>query len=94
MNTSSGLDGGNIVVGTNDFGFTTVGDNDVSHKSNVDDLMDQVLKLQGKVYRMREMIMPLLENLLVDDGKVYIYWPNRNEKISSFIKKLNKVVEE
>ena len=39
------------------------------------------------------LIMPLLLNLQKDDSKSYIYWPDRTKKMTEFIDKVNKIVE-
>ena len=51
--------------------------------------IDNQAKLQG----LRDMIMPLLNNLAADPAKEYILWPNRAEKINQFIKKVNEYVD-
>jgi hypothetical protein len=51
--------------------------------------MDNQMKIQG----LRDMIMPLLNNLASDPDKEYILWPNRAEKIKAFIKKVNDYVD-
>jgi hypothetical protein len=43
---------------------------------------------------LRDMIMPLLNNLKKNPEKDIIHWPNRAEKIDAFIKKMNKLVDE
>lgn len=66
-----------------DFGFSAV--------------TDDVIKVESstKAERMFKMIMPLLNNLLKDsETSEYIHWPNRKEKIESFIEKLKTVKDE
>lgn len=68
----------------NDFGF--------SHVSE-DDLSKEVVGVSTKLFGLRDMIMPLLNNLMKNPDKEYIYWPDRVEKIEAFIEKMNAYVE-
>lgn len=62
-----------------DFGFTAVSE-------------DSIPSSNDKVEKMYAMIMPLLRNLIKGaEENDYIHWPNRREKIESFIKKLEEV---
>jgi hypothetical protein len=72
-----------------DFGFTTVGENEfVAREQEVTSNADT------KVQKMYDLIIPLLNNLAKDaDVKEYIRWPNREEKIREFIKKLDLILE-
>lgn len=45
------------------------------------------------LYGLRDMIKPLLNNLAVDSGKTYVYWPDRATKMRDFIKKVDAYVE-
>ena len=47
---------------------------------------------QQKLYGLRDMVMPLLNNLAADPTKEYILWPDRAAKIQAFIKKVNDFV--
>jgi len=47
---------------------------------------------QQKLYGLREMIMPLLNNLASDPDKEYILWPERSAKIKAFIKKIDDYI--
>jgi hypothetical protein len=50
--------------------------------------------LNNKISKIREHIMPLLENLTEGPDKEYIYWENRVPQIKLFIQNLNKIIEE
>lgn len=65
-----------------DFGFTAISEEEVNQQ-------DMQLKIEG----LRNMIMPLLNNLKKNPEKEYIHWPNRIEKIDAFISKMNKYVD-
>jgi hypothetical protein len=65
-----------------DFGFTMI---------TADDLAAP--EAQVKLEMLRDMIMPLLNNLKKDGHKDVIHWPNRVEKIDAFIQKINKLVD-
>lgn len=65
-----------------DFGFSSVSEEEVKSEGNT------------KAERMYNAIMPLLKNLLKDaDTNPYIHWPNRKEKITQFIQKLDNIKE-
>lgn len=68
-----------------DFGFSAVDEAEVSKP--VEDHWKQ------KTLDLRDMIIPLLQNLKRDPDKEYIRWPNRVEKIDEFIKKINSHCE-
>jgi hypothetical protein len=65
-----------------DFGFSAMSEEDIPTAPNLD-----------KLYGLRDMIMPLLNNLKKNPEKDYINWPNRVEKIDAFIKKMNDYIE-
>lgn len=86
----------------NDFGFSAVSEDEL--KSMERQLQQQVLQkeeelsLTSKEYKdkleaLYKLIMPLLMNLQKDDSKEYIYWPDRTKKMTAFIAKVNKIVE-
>lgn len=54
---------------------------------------NELTKWKSKCSEMHSMIMPLLNNLKKNPDKPTIVWPNREEKINDFIKKLNDVLE-
>ena len=66
-----------------DFGFTMVTSDELAAP-----------EAQAKAEMLRDMIMPLLNNLKKNPEKDIIHWPNRAEKIDAFIKKMNKLVDE
>ena len=51
-------------------------------------------QMQDKLHGLRDMIMPLLNNLAKDPEKQYILWPDRAKKIQAFIKKVNEFVDD
>ena len=87
---------------TDDFGFSAVSEDDL--KSRERQLQQQVIQtekqltLTSKEYKDRmealyKLIMPLLLNLQKDPEKEYILWPDRSKKMTAFIDKVNKIVE-
>jgi predicted site-specific integrase-resolvase len=50
-------------------------------------------EIQSRLEGLRNMIMPLLQNLARDPEKTYILWPDRSVKIQAFIEKINKYVD-
>lgn len=67
-----------------DFGFTMVGDEDITKSVPKDTRADQLCS----------MIMPLLMNLKLNPEKDYIQWHgiDRVKQIDAFIEKMNKVM--
>ena len=85
-----------------DFGFSLVSEAELkAHeemlKKKVEEQSRVVKKtadeMQSKLETLRDMIMPLLNNLAKDPDKEYILWPNRADKIQAFIKKVNDFVD-
>jgi hypothetical protein len=85
-----------------DFGFSAVSEDEL--KSMERQLQQQVIQtekqltLTSKEYKDRmealyKLIMPLLLNLQKDPDKEYILWPDRSKKMTAFIDKVNKIVE-
>tara|TARA_Y100001937_G_scaffold45320_1_gene63632 strand:- start:12593 stop:13009 length:417 start_codon:yes stop_codon:yes gene_type:complete len=64
------------------------------HKENLS-LMDskQELKYQDTIIEMKKLILPLLQNLMKNDEKEYIYWPNRKPIIQQQIDRIEKITE-
>lgn len=86
----------------NDFGFSLVSEAELKKheemlKKKVEEQSKVVAKAtteaQTKLETLRDMIMPLLNNLAKDPDKEYILWPNRAEKIAAFIEKVNTFVD-
>jgi septal ring factor EnvC (AmiA/AmiB activator) len=81
-----------------DFGFSVVSEDELKTmekqlQSELQQTTEVVSQTQNKLENMRNMIMPLLKNLMANPEKEYIYWPNRTEKIKAFIAKLDKYVD-
>lgn len=86
----------------NDFGFSLVSEAELKKheellKKKVEEQSKVVVKTQqdltDKLHGLRDMIMPLLNNLAKDPEKTYILWPDRSEKMKAFIKKVNDYVD-
>lgn len=87
---------------TNDFGFSLVSETELkAHEQLLQKKIEEQSKvvekteteLKDKLHGLREMIMPLLNNLAKDPEKTYILWPERSAKIKLFIDKINKYVD-
>ena len=85
-----------------DFGFSLVSEQELKQheealRKKVEEQSKVVVKTQkeavDKLHGLRDMIMPLLNNLSKDPDKTYILWPDRSEKIKGFIKKVNDYVD-
>lgn len=79
-----------------DFGFTAVDAEELEEiqvlEQRAKSTMFEVESQKTKVEAMYSLILPLIENLLMDPNKSYIHWPNRKEKLELFKKKLLEVV--
>tara|TARA_Y100001951_G_C11294789_1_gene274769 strand:- start:1789 stop:2040 length:252 start_codon:yes stop_codon:yes gene_type:complete len=73
----------------NDFGFTAM---DADELASVDTkIVEKTTTANEVIEQMDNFIRPLLENLMKDSDKDYIYWPNRSEMIKKQIDKLNLI---
>jgi len=82
-----------------DFGFSVVSEDELRTmekqlQSELQQSTVVVHETKNKLEGMRNMILPLLKNLMANPDKEYIYWPNRTEKIKAFIAKLDKYVDD
>lgn len=75
---------------SDDFGFTFVDSNE--SQSKVISFEDRAVSAEAKVDGLRNMIMPLLKNLMKNPEKDTIVWPNRKQKIEEFIKKMDAYI--
>lgn len=87
---------------TNDFGFSLVSETELkAHEQLLQKKIEEQSKvvekteieMKDKLHGLRDMIMPLLNNLAKDPEKTYILWPERSAKIKTFIDKINKYVD-
>lgn len=86
----------------NDFGFSFVDEDEMRalEKSLQEELKkkDEEVLLTAKEYKekleaLKSIIMPFLKSLADQpSSKTYIYWPNRKERVESFMKKINEIV--
>ena len=73
----------------NDFGFTAM---DADELASVDTkIVEKTTSAVEVIEQMDNFIRPLLENLMKDSDKDYIYWPNRSEMIQKQIEELNLI---
>lgn len=89
-----------------DFGFSAMSEDELratekhleiqlqDQKAVLSSAVEQAAYTNKKLLGMRNMILPLLKNLMANPEKEYIYWPERTTKIEAFIKKLDKYVED
>ena len=75
----------------NDFGFTAM---DADELASVDTkIVEKTTSATEVIEKMDNFIRPLLENLMKDSDKEYIYWPNRTEILQKKIEELNLIQE-
>jgi hypothetical protein len=73
---------------SNDFGFTTATEEEVSEPIVTDVRAASVDELKNKLLEVEKMVMPLLVNLMKNPEKVYLKWPNRQIQIEEHIQKI------
>lgn len=87
---------------SDDFGFSLVSETELKKheellRKKIEEQSKVVEKteseLTDKLHGLRDMIMPLLNNLAKDPEKTYILWPERAAKIKLFIEKINNYVD-
>ena len=62
------------------------------HKGNLSEIdTKKELDYKDRLLECEKLILPLLQNLMKNDEKEYIYWPNRKAIISSQIDRIQKV---
>ena len=74
-----------------DFGFSLMSEDEI--KIEEEKLKKVVENESYKLDKVREMIMPLLKNLMKEPQKEYIYWPDRKEKVEDFLKQINYFID-
>jgi hypothetical protein len=73
---------------SNDFGFTTATEEEVTEPIVTDVRAATVEELKSKLLEVEKMVMPLLVNLMKNPEKEYIKWPNRVPVIEQQIQKI------
>ena len=73
--------------GDDDFGFTFDDEPDLSP------ITDEVDDLKQRLYAVRKIYLPLLENLAKNDDQPIIKWPNRGPILKKQIAKLKSLTE-
>ena len=79
-----------------DFGFTAVDENELEAVQQLAQTAtsssEEVQKLQAKVKKLHDAVIPLLNNLKANPEKDYIYWPNRLERVEKFEDHISSIV--
>ena len=88
-----------------DFGFTSMAESEIKQYEeklrvalrDQNNLLSDVKATadiyEDKLNKMYKLIQPLLKNLSKDDGKDYIFWPDRKKKIEAFKQKLDDLMK-
>lgn len=85
-----------------DFGFSAVDEEELKKLTGAEQETEELSKLldeqasSAELYRdtvvqIQQMITPLINNLMLNPDKNYIYWPNRVDKIKAFKAELDKL---
>jgi len=73
----------------NDFGFTAI---DADELASIDTkIVEKTVTSATAIAEMDDFIRPLLENLIKDSDKDYIYWPNRVEILRKKLDELDEI---
>jgi len=73
----------------NDFGFTAI---DADELASIDTkIVEKTVASATAIAKMDDFIRPLLENLMKDSDKDYIYWPNRVEILRKKLDELDEI---
>ena len=80
-----------------DFGFSAVDESELESikilEQKAADTETAANVSQNKLEAMYKLIVPLIDNLMKDPDKSYIYWPDRQAKLQAFKKKLQSVIQ-
>ena len=80
-----------------DFGFSAVDESELESikvlEQKAKETETAASMTQNKLEAMYKLIVPLIDNLMKDPDKSYIYWPDRQAKLQAFKKKLQTVVQ-
>lgn len=88
-------------LGDFDFGFSAVSEDElkslerelqVQVKEKDAALQEAAKTYEDKLNTLYKMVIPLLKNLAKDSDKDYIYWPDRQKKMTDFIKKIDQLM--
>ena len=64
------------------------------HKDNLSQIdSNKELDYKDRLIECEKLILPLLQNLMKNEDKEYIYWPNRKAIIQSQIDRLQKITQ-
>lgn len=78
-----------------DFGFSAVSEDELeSVQMKKEELGQKQVELSLKSSKIERMILPLVDKLMQDNDKPYIYWPNRVETLTKYRKELVKLLNE
>lgn len=91
------------VTSTPDFGFTTVHDQQFKeafkkHEDKVTKAVSDAMKktadesARARMNALKEMFMPLINNLLKNPEAEWIHWPNRKERIAQFMEEVDAYI--
>jgi len=83
---------------SDDFGFSAVTEDELKsvELEEIQTLQNTVAAAdiyQQKLNNLYAAILPLLNNLMRDPEKDYLYWPDREAKIQAFIAKIDAIVQ-
>ena len=89
-------------LGDFDFGFTAMSEDELKAAENqlkqtVEEKTAELEEIsrtyEEKLNALYKMVMPLLKNLSKDSDRAYIYWPDRQKKMTEFIKKIDTLMQ-
>ena len=75
----------------NDFGFTAMDANELASVDTT--IVAKTTSATEVINKLDDFIRPLLENLMKDSDKDYIYWPKRTEKVEAFEDMIQEIIK-
>jgi hypothetical protein len=79
-----------------DYGFSLMTEDEVkrAEKELIDQKNSELTNFQEKVIGLKKMIWPFFEHLKTDSDKLYVFWPNRAQKIEELQRRIEAFLEE
>lgn len=75
-----------------DFGFSILSEEELQNATNISNEIEskeqEINRLNSRLVKVKEIILPLIQNLQKEPQKNYIYWPNRTELLQELMKKI------
>jgi ABC-type phosphate transport system auxiliary subunit len=83
-------------ISDDDFGFSAVSEDELKQLERelqqvAEKNSETAMVAESKLDAIYKAVIPLLNNLMKNPEKEYIYWPDRQVKVKAFMEKLEKI---